>query len=49
MAKKKKTKRKRKTRTIVTGSLEKINSKVFDQYRKQITGMINAHGGWPIK
>ena len=43
MAKKKKTKRK--TRTIVTESLEKINSKVFDQYRKQITEMIKENFG----
>lgn len=43
MAKKKKVKRK--ARTIVTESLEKINSKVFDLYRKQITEMIKENFG----
>jgi len=43
MAKKKKTKRQ--SRSIVTGYLEKISSKVFDQYRKQITEMITGNYG----
>ena len=40
MAKKKKTKRR--ARPIVIGHLEKISSKVFDRYRKQITDMIKG-------
>ncbi len=43
MAKKKKANRK--SRSIVTGYLEKISSKVFDQYRKQITEMITGNYG----
>jgi len=40
-----KKKSKRKSRSIVTGHLEKISSKVFDQYRKQITEMITGNYG----
>ena len=42
MAKKK---RKRVARTIVMGHLEKVSSKVFDRYRKQITEMIRGNYG----
>ena len=42
MAKKK---RKRRARTIVMGHLEKVSSKVFDRYRKQITEMIRGNYG----
>ncbi|MHC4476782.1 MAG: restriction system modified-DNA reader domain-containing protein [Planctomycetota bacterium] len=38
-------KSKRRVRPIVVGHLEKINSKVFDQYRKQITGLITGNYG----
>jgi len=43
MAEKKKSKRK--SRSIVTGYLEKISSKVFDEYRKQITELIKGNYG----
>lgn len=43
MAKKKKAKRK--TRSIIIGHLEKINSKVFDKYRKQISDIIRGNYG----
>lgn len=45
MKKKRKTKSKRKSRSIVTGYLEKISSKVFDEYRKQITELIKGNYG----
>jgi len=35
----------RKSRPIVIGHLEKVSSTVFDQYRKQITGMIKGNYG----
>jgi hypothetical protein len=40
-----KKKAKRKSRSIVTGYLEKISSKVFDEYRKQITELIKGNYG----
>jgi len=43
MAKRKKSKRK--SKSIVTGYLEKISSKVFDEYRKQITELIKGNYG----
>jgi len=36
---------KRKSRPIVVGHLERVNSKVFDRYRKQITDMIRGNYG----
>jgi hypothetical protein len=36
---------KRKTRNIVTGHLEKVNSKIFDRYQKQITELIRGNLG----
>ncbi|MBN2210956.1 MAG: GIY-YIG nuclease family protein, partial [Sedimentisphaerales bacterium] len=42
MAKKKP---KRQSRSIIIGHLEKINSKVFDQYHKQITEIIKGNTG----
>jgi len=42
MAKKKTS---RKSRSIIIGHLERINSKVFDQYRKQITDIIKGNNG----
>ncbi len=45
MTKKGKYKTKRKSRSIVTGYLEKISSKVFDEYRKQITELIKGNYG----
>jgi hypothetical protein len=35
----------RKSRSIVVGHLEKINSKVFDRYQKQITDLIKGNYG----
>ncbi len=43
MAKKKKTKRR--TRAIITGYLERISAKVFDDYSGVITDMIKGHQG----
>ena len=43
MAKTKKSKRK--SRAIVRGYLERINSQVFDSYRDQITGLIGKNHG----
>ncbi len=40
-----KKKTKRKSRSIIVGHLERINSKVFDQYRKQITDIIKGNYG----
>jgi len=40
-----KNKIKRKSRPIVIGHLEKVSSKVFDRYRKQITDMIRGNYG----
>jgi hypothetical protein len=45
MAKKKKTKAKRKTKSIITGHLEKISAKVFIDFSKVITDMIKGHQG----
>jgi len=36
---------KRKSRPIVAGHLEKISSRIFDRYRKQITDMIRGNYG----
>jgi len=36
---------KRKSRSIIVGHLERISSKVFDQYRKQITDIIKGNYG----
>jgi len=40
-----KKKTKRKSRSIIIGHLERISSKVFDQYRKQITDIIKGNYG----
>jgi len=40
-----KKKDKRTSRTIIVGHLEKVSSKVFDRYRKQITDMIRGNYG----
>lgn len=37
--------KKRKTRSIIKGHLEKINSRIFDQNRKQIAEIIEEHQG----
>lgn len=43
MAKKKKAKRR--TRTIITGYLEKVNAQIFDKYKQEITDMTKGHQG----
>lgn len=43
MAKKKKTKRN--TKPIVSGYLEKVNAKIFDKFRTEITEMTKGHQG----
>ena len=47
-------KKARKSRAIVAGYLEKVNSRIFGRYRKQITEMIRGNYGvygikWPAK
>ncbi len=43
MAKKKKVKRR--TRPIISGYLERVNARIFDKFRKEITEMIKGHQG----
>jgi hypothetical protein len=38
-------KRKRKSKSIITGFLEKVSAKIFDDYREEITAMIRGHQG----
>ena len=47
MAKKKvsKKKAKRKTKSIITGYLEKVNSRIFDRHLKEMTDMTKGHQG----
>lgn len=43
MAKKKKTKRQ--TRPIISGYLERVNARIFDKFKREITDMIKGHQG----
>lgn len=38
-------KKKNKTRAIVAGYLEKVNSQIFDRYQKEITDMVRGYQG----